>query len=318
MGNFAIVWLTYRVLGWLVVVVLAAAGLSWLFRDRLQRPVPGSLRRSEVVGDTAVTPTDQVRRWRPLLFFLFLASLGLVLVVTLLRDPWAGACWECLGQWQPEKVLEGRVGNDVLLNVALFVPLAFFATLLWRAPWRTAGSALLLSAAIEVTQPLLGVGANDLMDVVANTSGALIGTGAGAVVLLVSDALRRRPVGAARVARVVLSIGLGAAVLVGGPAWAASARQAAAADQLEHLFAGTTLADYEANQDAWGDKLHEVYVASGEPTMNTWYGDGIVRTSLTWNIYFAVRCVFAEWTPDGFAAVPHSGSVCTAPLAEVP
>lgn len=291
MSNFLTVWLTARVLGWLAVVVLLAAGSSWLLRKRQKRPA---------------------------LFFLFLVSLGLVLVATLLRDPWAGACWECLGQWQPEKVLAGRVGSDVWPNVVLFVPVAFFATLLWRAPWRTAGAALLLSVAIEIAQPLLGVGANDLMDVVANTSGALIGAGVGAVVLLVSDALRRRKVGAGRVARIVLSVGLGAAVLLGGPAWAASARQAATADQLEQLFAGTTLADYEANQDAWGDKLHEVYVASGGPTMNTWYGDGIVRTSFTWNIYFAVRCVFAEWTPDGFAAVPHSGSVCTAPLADVP
>lgn len=318
MGNFATVWLTYRVLGWLAVIVLAAAGLSWQLRDRLQRPVPGSPRRSEVAGDTAVTPTDRVRRWRPLLFFLFLTSLGLVLVVTLLRDPWAGTCWECLGHWQPEKVLEGRVGNDVLLNVVLFVPLAFFATLLWQAPWRTAGFALLLSAAIEVAQPLLGVGANDLMDLLANTSGALIGAGAGAVVLLVSDALRRRRISVVRVARIVLSVGLGAAVLLGGPAWAASTRQAAAVEQLERLFAGTTLADFEANRDAWDGKLYEVYVESGAPTMGTRDSDGIARTTFTWNIYFAVRCVFAEWTPDGFAAVPRSGGDCTAPLDAVP
>ncbi len=303
MGNFV----TVQVLGGLAVVVVLAAGASWLLRHRLQRPG----RRSEAAPGA-------VRRARPALYFGFLVSLGLVLVVTLLREPWGGACWQCLGHWQLERVLAGRVGNEVWLNVVLFVPVAFFATLLWRAPWRTVGAALLLSLAVEVVQPLAGIGVNDLMDLVANTSGAVVGAGAGAVVLLAGDVLRRRRIGTGRIARVVLSLGVGAAVLVGAPAWAASARQATAVELLEHRFAGTTLAEYEANHDAWDDRLFEVYTESGGPTMVTRNGDGVARTRLTWNIYFAVRCVFAEWRPDGFTAVPASGAVCTVPLAEVP
>ena len=123
---------------------------------------------------------------------------------------------------------------------------------------------------------------------------------------------------ASRVARVVLSIGLGLAVLVGAPTWAASTRQAAAVEKLEHLFAGTNLADYEANSEgAWNDKLYVVYDELGAPTMTTRNTDGVARTRYTWNIYFAVRCVFAEWTSVGFAAVPRSGADCTAPLDAV-
>ncbi|MGC3955915.1 MAG: VanZ family protein [Propionicimonas sp.] len=312
MGSF----LTVRVLGWLAVVVVLAAGASWLLRDRLQRPAHV---RSRVGGAGAGLPgAGPARRWRPLLWFGFLVSLGLVLVVTLLREPWSGACWQCLAQWQPERVLAGRVGSEVWLNVVLFLPVACFATLLWRAPWRTAGAALLLSLTVELVQPLVGVGVNDLMDLVANTSGALIGAAAGAVVLLVGDALGRRRIGLGRIARVVLSIGLGAAVLVGGPAWAASTRQSDAVERLDQFFAGTTLADYQANHDAWDDRLFEVYRDTGGPTMVTRNTDEVARTRFTWNIYFAVRCVVAEWRPDGFAAVPGTGSTCTAPLAEVP
>ena len=185
MTNYVSYFLGPQVLGWLAAVLVIAGGLTWLLRRRLGRP------------------------GRQALFFLFLMSLGLVVVVTLLREPWLGACPDCLAEWGLAKVLAGRVSTEVWLNVVLFVPLALFATLLWRAPWRTAGAALLLSLVIEVVQPLVGVGANDLMDLVANTSGALIGAGAGAVVLLIADALRRRDVGPGRVARVVLSIGLG-------------------------------------------------------------------------------------------------------------
>lgn len=294
MTNYVSYFLGPQVLGWLAAVLVIAGGLTWLLRRRLGRP------------------------GRQALFFLFLMSLGLVVVVTLLREPWLGACPDCLAEWGLAKVLAGRVSTEVWLNVVLFVPLALFATLLWRAPWRTAGAALLLSLVIEVVQPLVGVGANDLMDLVANTSGALIGAGAGAVVLLIADALRRRDVGPGRVARVVLSIGLGLAVLVGAPTWAASTRQAAAVEKLEHLFAGTNLADYEANSEgAWNDKLYVVYDELGAPTMTTRNTDGVARTRYTWNIYFAVRCVFAEWTSVGFAAVPRSGADCTAPLDAV-
>lgn len=293
-SNYLSVFLAPRVLGWLVAVLVVAASASWLLRKRLGRG-------------------------RGVLFFGVLASLGLVFVATLLRDPWTGACVECLGDWYLEKVLTGTVYTDVWLNVVLFVPLAFFATLLWQAPWRTAGAAVLLSLAIEIAQPLIGAGANDLMDLVANTAGALIGAGAGAVVLLAADLIRRRRLDAGRLARVAVSLAAGAALLFGAPAWAATARQSATIDQLQELFAGTTLSDYEENwEGAWAEPFEQLYLDSGRPTVTFRADDALVRKRYTWNIYFAVRCVFAEWTPEGFTATPRSGAVCTDTLELTP
>ena len=287
MSNYLGYFLGPRVLGWMAAVLVIAAGLIWLLRGRL---TPG----------------------RRVLLFLFLAGLGLVVVTTLLRDPWLGAGLDCLAEWQPEKVLTGRVGTDVWLNVVLFGPPAFFATLLWRAPWRTAGAGLLLSLAIEIVQPLVGVGANDLMDLVANTAGALIGAGMAAVALLVADLIRQRRLDPRRLARVVTSLAAGAAVLFGGPAWAATARQFAAIERLDELFAQTTLADYEANwHGRWAEPFEQFYLDSGRPTVVLREGDGVVRKRYTWNVYFAVRCVYAEWTPEGFTTTPRSGAVCT-------
>lgn len=294
MSSYLGYFLVPQVLGWMVAVLLLAAGSTWMLRRRL-------------------TPA------RRMLFFLFLASLGLVVVTTLLREPWLGSCLDCLGEWGLDKVLAGRVGTDVWLNVVLFVPLACFATLLWRAPWRTVGAALALSLGIEIVQPLVGVGANDLMDLVANTAGALIGAGAAAVALLVNDLIRDRRADPSRLARVVASLVAGAAVLFGGPARAATAQQSAAIDRLEELFAGTSLADYEANREgAWSGVFEQFYAESGRPTVITLGDQSRARKRYTWNIYFAVRCVLAEWTPEGFTAAGRSGEACTDPLASVP
>ncbi len=295
MSSYLSYFLVPQVLAGLAVVAVLAAALTWLMGSRIE----GSGRR--------------------LLFFLFLNGLGLVLVVTLLREPWLGPCLECLGEWGLEKVLLGRVGTEVWLNVVLFVPVSGLATLLWRAPWRTVGAALLLSLAIEIVQPLVGVGANDLMDLVANTAGALIGAGAGTVLLLIADLVRDRRLALQRVARVMVSLLAGVAVLVGAPAWAASSRQTAAVAHLEELFGGTTLADLEANREGpWAEKLQRFYLESGRPTQVSRHSDSLARIRYTWNIYFAVRCVYADWTPEGFTATPRSGTVCTDTLELTP
>lgn len=78
MSNYLNYFLGAQVLGWLAAVLVIAGGLTWLLRKRLRRP------------------------GRQALFFLFVASLGLVIVVTLLREPWLGACrnaWP-IGVWR--------------------------------------------------------------------------------------------------------------------------------------------------------------------------------------------------------------------------
>lgn len=275
-----------------VVFVLIALAGTWLLRGRL------------------------VGRTRRVLFFLFMLSSGVVVLVTVLRESSFSFCPGCVGEWAGvDKILSGAVGTDVLLNVVLFVPAAFLATLLWRAPWRIAGIAAVGSLVIEVIQPIIGVGANDVMDLLVNTVGALIGAGVGALVLWVRDSIVDRRFDPGRTVKLVVSLLVGVAVLVGGPAWAATARQAAAADLLGQLFAGTTLADYRANRDTtWAPKLDQFWQETGQPTAVSRSGDTVAVERFTWNIYFAVRCVVAEWTPTGFSTIQLSGTACTDPL----
>ncbi|WP_406300799.1 VanZ family protein (plasmid) [Embleya sp. NBC_00888] len=63
-----------------------------------------------------------------------------------------------------------------LLNLAMFVPVALFAGLLFRNTFLTVATPILLSATTEVAQALVGLGrACDSDDVVANSAGAVVG-----------------------------------------------------------------------------------------------------------------------------------------------
>lgn len=292
MGNVIAYFLQPQVLVRGAVVVLVAVACTWLLRRRLGG------------------------RGRAVLFLAFLLSAGLVVLVTLLREPTFTFCPSCAGEWWGvDKVLAGAVGTDVMLNVVLFVPPVFLATLLWRAPWRTAGIAAVVSLVIEVLQPVIGVGANDWMDLLVNTVGALIGAGLGALALWVRDAIVDRRVEVGRTVRLAVSLAAGVALFVGGPAWLASDRQVLGVKLMMGNFAGTTLADYQANRDtSWGPKVTVFWEETGRPTMSSRRDDTIARERATWNIYFAVRCVIGEWTPTGFTTITDSGTACTAPL----
>jgi hypothetical protein len=292
MGNVIAYFLQPHVLVRGAGVVLVAVACTWLLRRRLRG------------------------RGRTLLFLAFLLSAGLVVLVTLLREPTFTFCPSCVGEWWGvDKILAGAVGTDVLLNVLLFVPPVLLATLLWRAPWRTVGIAALASLGIELLQALIGAGASDWMDVLVNTVGALIGAGLGALVLWVRDVIVDRRVDIGRTVRLAASLAAGVALFVGGPALLASDRQALGVKLMMGSFAGTTLADYEANRDtAWESKVHVFWEETGEPTMTSRGDDTVARERATWNIYFAVRCVIGEWTPTGFSTITSSGTACTAPL----
>lgn len=290
-SNYLSVFLAPRMLVGAGVVLVLAAGLIWALRRRFAR-----------LGARLV-------------LFLFAFSAGVVVLATLLREPPTRPCLACLGDWQLAKLLAGSAGTDVLLNVALFVPPAFVATLMWRAPWRVTGAGFLVSLAIEVVQPLLGVGANDAIDLLANTAGASIGAGAAAIVLLIADTLRGRRLDTHRTVRIALSVAAGTAVLLGGPAWVATAKESAATDQLQRYFADTTLADYKAHRDAtWDSKLTQVATESDHPSVISRRDDTVARERYSWSIYFAVRCVIAEWTPSGSTTIQLNGTACTQPL----
>jgi hypothetical protein len=196
-------------------------------------------------------------RSRVLIGFLLVVSIGLVVQMTLLRDAPMGSCVECLADWRADRLASGSVSTETLLNVLLFIPPAFLATLLWRHPWRVASMAALLSLGIEVAQPLLGVGANDLVDVFANAVGALLGAWLGWALGFVHASVAQRRMDTREATRMGGIAVAAVAVAWFGSAWGAGLRQATVAEGLERVFAGTTVADYLAweAQDRLDDEV---------------------------------------------------------------
>jgi hypothetical protein len=273
-------------LGASVAVLAAAVVLTWLARRRL----PGAAQR---VG----------------LFGLVLA-VGAILVATVFREPWTTFCPACLGTWALDGLRAGQFTTQVVLNVALFVPAAFLATLLWPHPLRVTGLAVLLSLAIETTQALAGVGANDVLDVLANSAGALLGAWLGWVVNLARGRTSSRRAGALGAAAV-----LAAAVAVGwgGSVWVAESRQAAAIEGLQAALGGTTLADFE-RWEAADTLTAEVYRKGPAWPDGDHRSDTAATVRFPASFFFARRCVLATWTAGGFSAVDVAGAGCDGQL----
>jgi hypothetical protein len=283
-------FLTPQILVGLVAVGLMSAGITWWRRER----------------ETGV---------RRLGLFGLSVSIGVVLLVTLFRELPTGACTACLTDWHVDKLLAGTFGADVALNVALFVAPAMLAVLLWRHPIKTVLVAAAGSFAIEFVQPLVGVGANDVVDLVANTVGAIIGALGATLILLLADSFQRRQVGWARLFRTAAGLLAVAVLTIGYPGWVATARQADAATQLDQMFGGSTLADYNAHRDTdWDNKLLRFATDNGPLTAVSYRTDQVARERFTWTLYFAIRCVIAEWTPSGYSTVQESGTDCTTQL----
>jgi hypothetical protein len=115
--------------------------------------------------------------------------------------------------------------------------------------------AALLSLGIEVVQPLLGVGANDVIDVLANTVGASLGAWLAWALRTVHDSMAQRRLDTWEVTQVAGIAVVAVAVATFGSAWGADLRQATVAERLERVFAGTTINDnlaWEA-QDRLGE-----------------------------------------------------------------
>ncbi|MFT4110099.1 VanZ family protein [Propionicimonas sp.] len=248
---------------------------------------------------------------RRLLFLLATVSLGGIVQVTLLRDPPNAACWECLTQWPLDRLISGQLGTDTALNIALFLPLGLFATLLWKAPFRVTGAAALLSLVIEIIQPLLGVGANDLADIAANTLGALLGAGLATTALLIRDAITSRQLDGRRLAKlavtIAVTVGLALGISIGG----ADTIQASGARQLEAMFAGTTVGDYTRDQQTWGPKLEAFWKTNRTPTNDGYSDSHVALQRFTWTFYWTTRCVTAHWDTHGFTTELGSDSQCT-------
>lgn len=247
---------------------------------------------------------------RRLLFLLATLSLGGILQVTLLRDPPSVACVDCLTRWPLGRLISGQLGMDTVLNIALFVPLGLFASLLWKAPFRVTGAAALLSLVIELIQPLLGVGANDLADIAANTLGALLGAGLGTAILLIRDTLVSRHLDLRRLAKlaitIIITVGLALGLSIGG----ANTIQASGSEQLDTMFAGTTLADYKRDEQAWAAKLEAFWKENRTPTNDAYSNNNVALQRFTWTFYWTTRCVTARWDKHGFTTETGDGSQC--------
>lgn len=288
MSNYLGVFLAPRMLIGLAVVLGVAAVATWWYRERYAG-------------------------WRRVGLFGFWASAGVVLLATLWREAPQGPCPACLADWHLGKIATGVFGTDVALNLALFVPPVLLATLLWRAPVRATLAAAAGSLVIEIVQPLIGVGANDMVDVLANTAGAIIGAILGGIILAIADLTARRQILPATVLKLAVAALLAGTVFVGYPALVATTKQAAAAAELDRMFAGTTLADYHANRDTtWDAKLLDFTTTNGPLTAVSYRTDQVARERFAWSAYFASRCVIAEWTPTSYTTLQESGKDCTA------
>jgi len=252
---------------------------------------------------------------RRVLFFLTAASFGGILQLTLLREPPIGTCLDCLTRWPLDRLVSGSVGLDTALNIALFVPIGLFATLLWKTPFRVTGVAALISAAIEITQPLLGSGANDLADITTNTLGALLGAGFATTILLIRDTIANRRLDLRRLAKLAVTIVITVVFALGISIGGANAIQASGAQQLNVMFDGTTVADYKRDEQAWAPKLEAFWKANRTPTNDAYNNNHVALQRFTWTFYWTTRCVTAHWDTHGFSTELGNDSQCTQRLS---
>ena len=280
-----------------VLTVLVAAGGTWAWRRRLgTRP-------------------------RRVFFFAVVVSLGLIFYMTLLRQLGQEVCWGCpaeqsvWGDWGLSRLLSGTLSTEVLLNLVLFVPYGLSATLLWKAPFRVTGVAVLLSLLIEVTQGLLGAGASDILDVLANSMGALVGAGLAVFTQLTYDAVIARESDYWRWIRFTVSVVVTVSIALGISTWGASSRQRAGAGQLEETFKGTNLADYQRNRDsAWLPAFDAFWKANHMPYSERRADEAVALERYTWDFYLATRCVTGRWDALGFVTIPGGGDQCSGQL----
>jgi hypothetical protein len=271
----------------LVLVLAVAAGASWLLRDRL-----GS-------------------RARMLAFFGLAVSVGVMLQLTLLRDGLpGGVCLECLAQWNTDRAATGAIGQEAWLNVAMFVPLGFLGTFIWRHPVWVTLLAAGVSVGVESLQALFEVGVSDLLDVAANSFGALIGAWLATVLLLARDAAATKRVDRQAFAGLVGMLLATVVVAWAGSTLIATLRQADLARRLEERFAGTTLTDYRRWE---APELPDAAVFSvGTPwATGAARDDSMARVRFPASFLFSERCVLGTWDAGGFSASPAAGQPCT-------
>lgn len=276
----------------LLVCVGGALALGWAWRRR--RP-PGS-----AVAD-----------WLGLA-----CSIGLIVAVTLARDGLPRSfSLAALGSWPTDQtrqfLADPLTSDQIVLNVLLFVPAGYFLVRVRRRPVPSWALLTLFSLVLEPAQALLGIGANDVSDVVANAVGAALGVAAASLL-----GWLRPPSGdLARPGRRHILGWLGAwasvgVLLVGGAQVLAARRAEELRATLDRGFAGSTLADYRQ----WESRD---LVASTVFDIVSPRADGVeqrpdaVLVRYPAAVLGARWCVLVTWDAQGVSTARSRGSDCS-------
>ncbi|GAA2807343.1 hypothetical protein GCM10010441_35170 [Kitasatospora paracochleata] len=211
-----------------------------------------------VVTASAITAASAVvafllaraRSDRPALIAVWVASAVGAVCLTMWSTGGTGGVGRCvvnLSLFEPFHEVQGR------LNLAMFVPLGFLGALVTRRMVPAAAAGVILSAGIETIQgafPVLGR-ACDTSDLVANSSGAVIGAIAGWLVVRIGSG-KRPPM--ALGSRVTVVAPVVVAVLL-GTTWATSIvpTTVAATSAIGPASPGQEAAAREAVARAFGD-----------------------------------------------------------------
>lgn len=245
-------------------------------------------------------------------WFVGLATLALIVAVTTFRG-------EVSFGFRPSRLVDWVFDFDALsrdplgssqfmLNIALFVPAGMAWGWLTRRPLRALGILAGFSFLIECIQGVTGVGANDIVDLLSNISGAAIGTGVSAVVLQVRSRRASTPLSSRTRTVVVASAAVMCALVAIGWFSGASARQTDVENSLRRAFEGTDLQAIEKrlDEDAMAVLRIDDVLSDGAIFL-----DGSTTYRYPATFFSLHRCVYVTWIADGVDFRKAAGSACT-------
>ncbi len=136
-----------------------------------------------MAASTAALLLARRQGWRLIPAVLAGFGLTLILAMTMVRRP--RPQYQELGPADPATpfcLIDGFApftDQNAILNLWLFVPFAFFATLATGRAVTVLGLSVVLTGAIELTQPITGIGVCQTQDFGNNALGAALGVAAG-------------------------------------------------------------------------------------------------------------------------------------------
>lgn len=253
--------------------------------------------------------------------FLALASLFEIIVITLaVREgalfhpgldglPLSDRVGWWRNGWEASRVID-PANSEWLLNVVLFVP----AGLAWTAVTRNAPLTLvwlaMLSFLIETVQSITGAGAPDPADLVANSTGALIGVVLGALWVLANgrgEGISPRGVLVGSIGVVAVVVGLFVTVQV-----LADRRIDKLDRELHTQFDSATRSIIGSGEDSGATFQEFMAMTSVRPDSIVYSDDNRVADVRYAIEYFGVhRCVFVQFSADGTTFRREGGTTCT-------